>query len=159
MVIIGDQEGEYPRLDACLRQLETLAERQPATFATIIDFVTLAGQLDGGDAQERRRLETQLKRALAAGEPPVVTIMDAPGACSQYLRGSNTIVLERSLARRFEASGDDPVCGRFLRREVTERLLQALSQWLLARCLPHVSGPVLAHLALDRLRDKPCCDC
>jgi hypothetical protein len=158
LVIIGGQEGSYPRIHALLCQFETLALRQPEAVEAILDFVVAAAALDQGPTLERRRLEVRLKRALTVGEGPEVTVMNAPGACSQYLRGSNTIVVERSLAQRYEESGDDPVCGAFLHREVSERLLQALGQWLLACAVPHLDAPVLAQLALDRLRAKPSCE-
>ena len=134
MIIIGDQETAFPQLRDRLGRLNGLAKANPHIVAAILDAVLIGGA--GGQVNSRARdlLEAKLWRALAYGEGPEVMVMDAPGARSHHLPGTNRIVLERSLVDRFEQAAPSSQAARFLGQEVLAVFLQSLVHWLCGQC-------------------------
>ena len=130
MIIISEQEATYPRLRDRLVRLEGLARANPHIVASILDAVMLAGTAGEASARARQLMEAKLWRALSYGDAPEVMVMDAPGACSHHLPGTNSIVLEKSLVQRFEDAEPGSQGAAFLGQEILAIFLQSLVHWL-----------------------------
>lgn len=152
MIIGSEQENDFPRLHRCLLRLEGAARDNPETVATILDLVLEMGSAESESRHTRKIVESRLWRALRYGEKPAVMVMEAPGACSQYLPGTNRIVLERSLVQHLEELETDALNKRFLRQEVVGVLLQELAQWLCYRSMVDFAAPMVALKNLADLR-------
>lgn len=152
MRIIGEQEGDFSRLHACFCRLEDLARKNPRMVDAIVNAILAVDS--GGEAtpQVRQMVEAKLWRALGYGDAPEVTVMDAPGACSHHLPGTNSIILEKSLVRRYEEAEAGSQEARFLGQEVLAIFLQSLVHWLCYRCLAEIAVPEVTLAALADLR-------
>lgn len=152
MVIIGEQESDYPRLHLCLCRLEDLVREHPQTVATVLDAILAAGSGAEASPQVRQPVESKLWRALRYGDAPAVMVMDTPGACSHHIPGTNRIMLEKSLVRRFEQAESGSHNARFLGQEVMAIVLQSLVHWLCNHCLADLTTSAVVHGAVADLR-------
>ncbi len=152
MVIIGEQEKSYPRLHFVLCRLEGLIRDHPQTVEAILDAILTVESGAAASSRVRQPLEAKLWRALRYGDAPAVMVMDMPGACSHHIPGTNRIMLEKSLVRRFEEAEPGSHNGRFLGQEVMAIVLQSLVQWLCHRCLADMTASAVDYGAVADLR-------
>lgn len=153
MIIIGEQEGTYPRLHDCLCRIEDVARGNPHIVDAIVNTILAAGADAKATPQVRQLIEAKLWRSLRYGDVPEVMVMDAPGACSQHLQGTNSIVLEKSLIRRFEDAEPGSRGSHFLGHEIMAIFLQSLVHWLGYCCLSELATSEIAPAALADLRE------
>ena len=153
MIIINEQEAVYPRLHECLCGIEDVARGNPHIVEAIVKTILSAGAEAKVTPQLRQLIEAKLWRALRYGDAPEVIVMDAPGACSQHLQGTNSIVLEKSLVRRFEDAEPGSRGSHFLGQEIKAIFLQSLVHWLGYCCLSELATSEIAPAALADLRE------
>lgn len=152
MIIIGEQEAAYPRLHERLSRVEGLVRDNPHIVEAMLDAVLVSGAAGAANPRTRQQLAARLWRALGYGDGPEVMVMDAPGACSQHLPGTNSIMLEKSLVDPFEDAEAGSQGAAFLGREILAVFLQSLVHWLCCHAAAEITSPEATVGAIANLR-------